>query len=197
MIHFVSLLTAIGIHGSIFSGSFSRSDPVILENQTINISFVAPSANNSRSQDKIKEKKFVEVDKKLGLVKKEKSKKIKKDSKEKKIAGKQTSGRVDKDSKADAASESEPLFNVEYLNNPAPFYPAYAKKKRIEGKVLLDVFVKTDGTAMTVTVKRSSGSSMLDKAALRAVKNWRFIPAKKSGKIIEAKVIVPIEFKII
>ena len=94
-------------------------------------------------------------------------------------------------------AQSEPIFDAQYLNNPAPLYPKTARDRGIEGKILLEVVVKEDGSALNVKLLSSSGSSLLDESALEAVKNWQFIPAKKFGKFVQAKVIVPIEFKII
>jgi TonB family protein len=93
--------------------------------------------------------------------------------------------------------QSEPIFDAQYLNNPAPLYPKVARDRGIEGKILLEVVVKEDGSALNVKLISSSGSSLLDESAIEAVKNWQFIPAKKFGKFVQAKVIVPIEFKII
>ena len=93
--------------------------------------------------------------------------------------------------------QSEPIFDAQYLNNPAPLYPKVARDRGIEGKILLEVVVNEDGSALNVKLVSSSGSSLLDESALETVKNWRFIPAKKFGKFVQAKVIVPIEFKII
>ena len=72
-----------------------------------------------------------------------------------------------------------------------------ARKRGIQGKVLLDVVVKTDGTPMKVAVSRSSGSSILDEAALEAVRQWRFVPAHRRGEVVQANVLVPVEFKMI
>ena len=93
--------------------------------------------------------------------------------------------------------QSEPIFDAQYLKNPAPLYPKVARDRGIEGKILLEVVVKEDGSALNVKLISSSGSSLLDESAIEAVKNWQFIPAKKFGKFVQAKVIVPIEFKII
>lgn len=197
-IHIISGVAALGLHVGILASSLAPSNPVVLNKQAINISFVAPSARNDQSFELAKKEEVdFEIKKKNSLAAKEKIKEVKKETKEKKIAGRETSGRVHKDATALVAAESDPVFDAKYLNNPAPYYPTYAKKKKIEGKVFLDVVVKTDGTAHDVKISQSSGSSMLDNAALSAVKKWRFIPAKKSGKLVQANVIVPIEFKII
>lgn len=49
-------------------------------------------------------------------------------------------------------------------------YPKRAAKRGIEGKVLLRITVDNEGNIIDVTVKESSGSSLLDKAAIAAVK---------------------------
>ena len=65
----------------------------------------------------------------------------------------------------------------------------------MEGSVLLSVIVGPDGTAKSVNVSKSSGFAMLDASAKDAVSRWKFVPAKRGNETIEARVIVPIEFK--
>ncbi len=93
--------------------------------------------------------------------------------------------------------QTEPQFDAKYLNNPAPIYPKNAHQYGIQGKVLLAVIVKDNGVPLSVDVASSSGSEILDYAAIEAVKNWHFIPANKDGVNVQASVIVPIEFKIV
>lgn len=90
--------------------------------------------------------------------------------------------------------EEPPKFGVAYLNNPAPEYPRLAKRAGEQGRVLLKVLVNTDGLPATVDVSKGSGFERLDNAALDAVKQWRFEPARKGGKAISAYVIVPLSF---
>ncbi len=94
------------------------------------------------------------------------------------------------------AVTTEPVFNAAYLNNPPPVYPQAAKRQNIEGEVLLKVEVSEEGKAGDVSIAKSSGSSLLDEAALNAVKKWRFIPAKHANKTVAASVVVPIVFRI-
>lgn len=89
-----------------------------------------------------------------------------------------------------------PSFNASYLDNPAPDYPSISRRLGEQGKVLLRVQVAVDGTADSVALQTSSGSSRLDQAALAAVKKWRFVPAKRGGQAVSASVIVPISFSI-
>lgn len=60
-----------------------------------------------------------------------------------------------------------PRFNADYLHNPAPPYPALARRAEQQGTVLLRVLVNVAGTADQVEIRRSSGWSRLDQAALR------------------------------
>jgi len=91
---------------------------------------------------------------------------------------------------------TKPLFDAAYLNNPAPEYPAPAKRRNMEGTVMLDVAVSTAGTAHQVRIAESSGFSLLDESAKHAVSRWKFVPAKRGGEIVEARVMVPIEFRL-
>jgi len=95
------------------------------------------------------------------------------------------------------AVESEVVYNAQYLNNPAPLYPPLAKSRNIEGKVVLEVLVSDQGEALKVKIISSSGSTLLDDSAYDAVKNWKFIPAQKFGKNVDATILIPIEFKIV
>lgn len=85
-------------------------------------------------------------------------------------------------------------FDAAYLRNPAPAYPANARRMGEEGKVLLRVQVTPEGNAETIEVQQSSGSPRLDDAALKAVRQWRFIPAKRGDTPIQSWVTVPLIF---
>ena len=97
---------------------------------------------------------------------------------------------------AAAPSYQSPSFNAAYLDNPAPNYPSISRRLGEQGKVLLRVQVAADGTADSVTLQTSSGSTRLDQAALVAVKKWRFVPAKRGGQAVSASVVVPVSFSI-
>jgi periplasmic protein TonB len=93
-----------------------------------------------------------------------------------------------------APALTQPGFNADYLQNPAPRYPPLARRMRQEGKVVLRVLVDTGGGASQIEVRNSSGSDVLDEAALDAVKRWRFVPARRGDQPIAAWVLVPITF---
>jgi len=93
-------------------------------------------------------------------------------------------------------SSTAPIFSAAYLQNPQPSYPLSARRRGIEGKVLLRAEVSPDGVSNRIEVKKSSGWEMLDQAALQAVQNWRFVPARKGTQAVTAWVEIPISFRL-
>lgn len=89
-----------------------------------------------------------------------------------------------------------PRFGAAYLNNPAPEYPATSRRLSEQGIVLLRVLVSLSGQAESVQIENSSGCSRLDQAALKAVKLWSFIPAKRNNQPLSAYVLVPVRFSL-
>lgn len=87
-----------------------------------------------------------------------------------------------------------PIFNADYLANPAPPYPALSRRTREQGRVILRVHVTPGGTVDEVEVRASSGHARLDDSALETVRRWKFIPAKRGAEPIAAWVLVPISF---
>ena len=93
-------------------------------------------------------------------------------------------------------SFSQARFDANYLRNPAPPYPALAKRMGEEGKVVLRVSVNPEGTADSVEIRTSSGSPRLDESAQKTVRNWKFVPAKRGDTPVQSWVLVPIIFKL-
>lgn len=87
-----------------------------------------------------------------------------------------------------------PQFDVAYLNNPTPVYPPMSKRLREQGNLLLRVWVSPNGMAEQIAIEMSSGSSRLDNAAIDAVSQWRFVPAKHGGIAVAGLALVPINF---
>jgi protein TonB len=83
-----------------------------------------------------------------------------------------------------------------YLRNPRPAYPRIAKREGWQGLVTLRVRVLPNGHAETVSVLGPSGRSILDEAAVEAVKEWTFVPASQGGQPIAGWVTVPIDFRL-
>ena len=107
-------------------------------------------------------------------------------------AGSGVGGSVD-GSGGDGSGGARPAYGA----NPRPPYPVAARRLGIEGRVLLEVVVRPDGRAASVSVRKSSGHSMLDTSAASTVRTrWRFIPARRGGVPVESTVTVPIRFRI-
>ena len=94
------------------------------------------------------------------------------------------------------APVTAPSFRADYLDNPPPVYPRQARRDGIEGTVTLKVLVTSAGTPAKVVLETSSGSDTLDRAALNAVKAWRFVPARRGDEAIDAWVLVPVAFRL-
>lgn len=80
---------------------------------------------------------------------------------------------------------AEPRSDAAHLNNPLPVYPRLSQRRNEQGTVLVEVFILADGSVGEVRLKQSSGYKRLDRSALKAVNNWRYIPAKQGEKAID------------
>jgi TonB family protein len=74
-------------------------------------------------------------------------------------------------------------------------YTEEARRANIEGSVLLEIVVKSDGTVGDPRVMRSLGAG-LDQRAVQAVRQWRFAPARRLGAPVDVIVQVSVEFKL-
>jgi protein TonB len=81
-----------------------------------------------------------------------------------------------------------------YLRNPKPGYPAASRRLAEQGTVYVRAFINVAGEPKSVELKKSSGYPRLDRAALDAIKGWKFVPARRDDKPVEAAVIVPMKF---
>ncbi|GAB3356110.1 energy transducer TonB [Lysobacter tyrosinilyticus] len=81
------------------------------------------------------------------------------------------------------------------ISMPSPQYPAQALRNGDQGTVLVSAEIGVDGVPTSVGVARTSGSRALDRAAVDAVKRWRFRPAMAEGRPTVGHVQVPINFQ--
>lgn len=87
-----------------------------------------------------------------------------------------------------------PLVPAKYRETTLPPYPAAAREQGVEGVVLLEVRVLASGLVGEVRLKASSGSPILDEAAVKAVKGWTFVAARRGPRFVESWVEVPVKF---
>jgi TonB family protein len=74
-----------------------------------------------------------------------------------------------------------------------PEYTDVAKKKKIEGTVVLDIVVDKKGNVTEAKVKKGLGYG-LDESAVAAVKVWLYKPAEKDGQPVPVRMEVTTEF---
>ena len=73
-----------------------------------------------------------------------------------------------------------------------PVYPAIARAARAQGPVILEAVIDADGRVTSVRVLRSI--ALLDQAAIAAVQQWRFTPARLNGEAIPVVMTVTVNF---
>lgn len=83
-----------------------------------------------------------------------------------------------------------------YFRNQPPEYPQLAKQMRQEGLVILRVEIDQKGIPVQVEVKQGSGFPLLDQAALKAVKRWRFQPEQIGDSPVKSVVAIPVRFRL-
>jgi TonB family protein len=76
-----------------------------------------------------------------------------------------------------------------------PSYTDEARRRAVEGDVVLEIVVRRDGTVGDIRVKRSLGAG-LEQRAIDAVRQWRFGPARRQGSPVDVVVEVSVEFKL-
>ncbi|MBC8316475.1 MAG: energy transducer TonB [Desulfobulbaceae bacterium] len=94
------------------------------------------------------------------------------------------------------AAHIQKAVPLQHTNVPPP-YPHSARLRGLEGLVEINVLVDSNGKVKEQQLVLSSGYSILDRAALKAVRKWNFSPGIKNGKIHEMWVTVPVRFQLI
>ena len=86
-------------------------------------------------------------------------------------------------------SAPKPIFT------PDPEYSEEARKARYQGTCILWLVVGIDGRTRDIKIARSLGLG-LDEKAIEAVKQWKFEPAKKDGKVVAVRIDVEVTFRL-
>jgi TonB family protein len=73
-----------------------------------------------------------------------------------------------------------------------PVYPDAARKAKVEGVVLIDAVIGSNGTVLHV--QPLSGPEILEPAAVDAVKWWRFRPYDVNGEAIDVETTIAVGF---
>ncbi len=83
-----------------------------------------------------------------------------------------------------------------YSSNPLPEYPFLARQRHWQGVVWLRVDVSMEGMVEDLRVEQSCGHTILDRAASRTVRQWRFTPARRAGQPTASQVRIPVRFQL-
>lgn len=75
-------------------------------------------------------------------------------------------------------------------------YPVVARKAGIEGTVVIQVVVNSEGVPVDPVVLRSV-NKIVDKAAIDALIQQRFTPGKQRGRPVPVKLSVPVQFRLL
>jgi protein TonB len=82
-----------------------------------------------------------------------------------------------------------------FLHREMPIYPMMARKLGREGKVMLKLTIDEKGNLSDVKVIEKAGYGFTE-AAVEAVKKSTFLPAKRDGKPIASRALLPIRFQL-
>jgi TonB family protein len=75
-----------------------------------------------------------------------------------------------------------------------PDYTDEARRRGIEGEVVMEIIVRRDGTVGDVKIVQGLGSGLNERAA-QAVRRWRFAPARLKGTPVDVVVEASVEFR--
>lgn len=68
-----------------------------------------------------------------------------------------------------------------------PEYPRLARLRELEGFVEVEFVVTVAGTVKDIFITKSAPEGVFDKAVLRALRIWKFEPARHKGKVVECR----------
>ena len=80
------------------------------------------------------------------------------------------------------------------VKNVVPVYPSFALQAHIQGVVILEATVGTDGKVKDVKLLRSIKE--LDDAAIKAVRGWEYKPTLINGQAVQVIVTIPVNFNL-
>jgi TonB family protein len=82
------------------------------------------------------------------------------------------------------------------INEVKPKYTNEALRDKIQGTVVLELIVTSDGRPSQIRVVRSLDRGGLDAEALSAVAQWRFEPGRLAGAPVDVLVTIMLDFSV-
>jgi protein TonB len=87
---------------------------------------------------------------------------------------------------------SSGMMTGNVLSAPEPVYPKLALLTHMQGEVVMQAIISTEGTIENVRVLK--GHRLLRGAATSAVRTWRYRPVLVDGRPVEVATIVTVTF---
>ena len=97
-------------------------------------------------------------------------------------------------SQVEPVNLAEDLSQALLLQKVTPSYPQQALKAGVEGAVILQAWIGKDGSIRDL--KLVDGSLLLGRAAVEAVRQWRYKPYLRNGVAVEAQTYVTVNFRL-
>lgn len=82
------------------------------------------------------------------------------------------------------------------ISSVKPVYPEILQQQGIEGTILLQAIIAKDGGLSALTVRNALANPELAKAAVDAVKQWRYEPTLLNGEPVEVATTIAVHFKL-
>jgi protein TonB len=82
------------------------------------------------------------------------------------------------------------------LQKIKPEYPYRARRRNIEGKVMVKFLVSVAGDVTKASVVEASPKGVFEQSVLEAIRKWRFKPGYYQGKPVPTWVTVPVNFNL-
>ena len=89
------------------------------------------------------------------------------------------------------AADSRPTV----LSRVEPRYTAEARLAKLNGTVVLQAVIKSDGTVDVIRVVRGLEHGLTD-SAIEAIKQWKFRPGKKNGYAVDVALNIEVNFNL-
>lgn len=87
------------------------------------------------------------------------------------------------------------VTNPQLVREVKPHYTADAMRAKVQGAVLLECVVLPDGTVGDVKIVKSLDNVFgLDEEAIKAAKQWRFVPGQRLGEPVPVWVTIELSF---
>jgi protein TonB len=84
--------------------------------------------------------------------------------------------------------------SAKLITSVSPVYPTLAKNQHVSGDVRVDALIDANGRVTTMKV--ISGPTLLQQAAMDALRQWKYQPAALDGKAVSMHLTVTLQFRL-